>query len=329
MIFLDNAWAHHSRSLEQLASNIGCGDRYPDMTIVLRPPYKGRYGALIERFFKNLSGRIKEELAGSIASSDRKAVRNAAKAACLLYEDIDRYLQGEIVRYHAREHSELNMSPNDKWIEGMAGALPLVPPREPAVERLFWPRSHDTRQKGSQGVSVNGFHYWSMDIGKIPEFGSDGKKAQYTYALDPDDVGAIALFRASDGAYMCDGEARELRQADNSLRRMSQAEIEMTRWLAPTSKQAAKDLLVHVNETKARNKTRQTEAAAARRTAGRGTSRTSKGTRVGAGRTVKRTSTRSDTPLSHDLDPASLMTPTEYDLLTTRLSEFVGKPSAN
>jgi len=96
MVFLDNAWAHHSHSLEHLASDIGCGDRYPDMTPVIRPPYKGLYGALIERFFGNLSRRIKEELAGSIASSDRKAVRNAAKAACLLYEDIDRYLEGRL-----------------------------------------------------------------------------------------------------------------------------------------------------------------------------------------------------------------------------------------
>jgi len=239
------------------------------------------------------------------------------------------YLQSEIVRYHAREHSELHMSPNDKWIEGMAGALPFVPPREPAVERLFWARSHDTRYKGTQGVSVGGFHYWSTDVARMPEFGMDGQKVKYKYALDPDDVGTIALFRASDGAYVCDGEARELRQADNSLRRMSQAEIEMTRWLAPTSKQAAEDLLVHVNETKALNKMRRTEAATGPRKTGHGGPRPTQGTRPGAGVSAQRAPTPSDTPVSQDLNPVLITTPTDYTVLTKRLSEFVGKPSAN
>lgn len=55
MLFLDNAWTHQSHSLVNLARLISQGGRYADITLVWRPPYKGRYGALIERYFRNLS----------------------------------------------------------------------------------------------------------------------------------------------------------------------------------------------------------------------------------------------------------------------------------
>jgi hypothetical protein len=74
-LFLDNAWAHHSYSLEDLARGLSQGGRFPTMDLVFRPPYKGRYGALIERYFGNLSLRVKSELAGAIQNSTPAAVR--------------------------------------------------------------------------------------------------------------------------------------------------------------------------------------------------------------------------------------------------------------
>src|SRR5712692_2082507 len=59
---LDNAWAHHSHSLESLARDIGRGGQYDTIDLVFRPPYKARYGALIENFFGNLSNEIKQTL---------------------------------------------------------------------------------------------------------------------------------------------------------------------------------------------------------------------------------------------------------------------------
>jgi hypothetical protein len=51
---LDNAYAHHSGSLENLARACGQGGRYASIDLVFRPPYKGRYGALIP---PSLSGK--------------------------------------------------------------------------------------------------------------------------------------------------------------------------------------------------------------------------------------------------------------------------------
>jgi hypothetical protein len=68
-LFLDNAWAHHSHSLENLARVISRNGVYNSIDLVFRPPYKGRYGAIIERLFKNFSGQIKELVKGAIPSS--------------------------------------------------------------------------------------------------------------------------------------------------------------------------------------------------------------------------------------------------------------------
>src|SRR5436189_6134738 len=51
---------YNSHSLENLARVISCNGAYNPIDLVFRPPYKGRYGAIIERLFRNLSGQIKE-----------------------------------------------------------------------------------------------------------------------------------------------------------------------------------------------------------------------------------------------------------------------------
>jgi len=89
-LYLDNALAHHSHRLENLARQIGFRGKYHTIDLVFRPPYMARYGALIESFFGHLSGRIKQDLSGAIKSSAPKDLRKAAKEACLLYEDVDR-----------------------------------------------------------------------------------------------------------------------------------------------------------------------------------------------------------------------------------------------
>ncbi|MGC9333528.1 MAG: hypothetical protein ACP5JJ_05225, partial [Anaerolineae bacterium] len=65
-LFLDNAWAHHSYSLEELARELAGVGRYTQMALVFRPPYQARYGGLVERIFGNLSGQLREMLPGAV-----------------------------------------------------------------------------------------------------------------------------------------------------------------------------------------------------------------------------------------------------------------------
>src|SRR5256712_3213628 len=119
-LFLDNAWAHHSHSLENLARMLSRNGIYNSIDLVFRPPYRGRYGAIIERLFKNFSGQIKELVTGAIASRDPKEIRTAAESACLLYSDMDLLLHRLIVKYQHTEHRELGgMTPHQKWSAGL------------------------------------------------------------------------------------------------------------------------------------------------------------------------------------------------------------------
>ena len=54
---LDNAWAHHAHSLENLARVIGQNGRFPTIDLLFRPPYRGRYGALSSAFSATLPAR--------------------------------------------------------------------------------------------------------------------------------------------------------------------------------------------------------------------------------------------------------------------------------
>src|SRR5690606_15848463 len=96
---LDNAWGHLSYSLENLARNISFKGKYNSIQLEFRPPYKGRYGALIERLFGNFSKKIRALLPGAIRNATPQAVHNARREACLLYDDLVKIIVSLIVDY--------------------------------------------------------------------------------------------------------------------------------------------------------------------------------------------------------------------------------------
>jgi len=114
-------------------------------------------------------------------------------------------------------------------------------------------------------------HYSSPDLGRQERIGPDDKPTRYRYAFDPDNIGTLALFRARDGQYACDVEAKELRQADGTTMCMSLWELEMGRALDPgDGTQASVSLVAHVNEQAALRRQRTAEQRAARGAAARG-----------------------------------------------------------
>jgi len=230
-LFLDNAWAHHSHSLENLARVISRNGVYNSIDLVFRPPYKGRYGAIIERLFKNFSGQVKELVTGAIASHNPHEIRAAANKACLLYPDMNRLLHQLILKYQHTPHRELGgLTPHQKWSEGIqSSGLPIPPPFTPAMDRLFMRMHPQTRQVRSRGVPVFGLNYWSTELGGIERVDREGKAIQYNFRYDPTDIGHISLFR--NGEWVGDGYARELQQADGTYRRLSLAEWKMAKRL--------------------------------------------------------------------------------------------------
>lgn len=247
-LFLDNAWAHHSHSLENLARTISQGGQYNSIDLVFRPPYRGRYGALIERLLGNFSGQFKELLLSGIASSQAQAVSNAARRACLLYQDIERIIQQMIVRYQHTPHRELaGMTPHQKWLEGwQLGYGGWPPPLTEAIERLFWRRSPKTRVISSKGICAFSMHYWSPVLDQLQRQGRDGQAAPYQFSYEPADISRLALFQ--DQKWLGDVYAKELRRADGSYRAISLWERDMAKDLARSQAGTSQDWLKLVTE---------------------------------------------------------------------------------
>src|SRR6266487_129536 len=234
-LFLDNAWAHHSHSLENVARVISRNRIYNAIDLVFRPPYKGRYGAIIERLFKNFSGQVKELVTGAIASSDPKELRRAANNACLLYPDMNRLLHQFILKYQHTPHRELSgLTPHQKWSEGIqSSGFPVPPPFTPAMDRLFMRMHPQTRQVRSTGIPAFGLNYWSAELGGIERVDRTGRAVAYNFRYDPVDISRIALFR--NGEWIGDGYARELQQADGSYLHLSLAEWKTAKRLVGSS----------------------------------------------------------------------------------------------
>lgn len=243
---LDNAWAHHSGSLENLTRRISRNGRYNSIDLDFRPPYKGHYGSLIERFFGNLSDKVKQLLSSAIQSSNPKDVRNATKFACLLYQDVNKVIHSLIVDYQHTPHHELGgMTPHEKWEEGMGGGNPLVPPLTDEMERLFWRMDPGTRVITSRGVCAFGMHYWGAGLGRVPKKRGNNQ-IEYDFHYSTSDISTLAIFK--DGDWVMDVKAHELRLPDGSYRPVSLWERKAAMALARKNRQPVSRWLKYLDE---------------------------------------------------------------------------------
>lgn len=265
---LDNAWAHHSYSLEELAKSLGGGGRYTQMELVFRPPYQARYGALVERLFGNLSGQIREILPGTILQPDQRHWHNANQAACLLYRDIVRIVNQLVVDYLHTPHRELDgMTPHEKWLGGLKLMTPLPPPLTPQMERSFWRLNPETRSATREGLALFGLHYWSVELAGLRSPDRQGRQRRYHLRYNADDVSRVAVFE--NGIWLGDGYARELRMADGSYESVSLWELELAKDLIrqqdPQHRLRPHSWLVHILEARELIEQRQTEQRLIRR----------------------------------------------------------------
>lgn len=267
-LLLDNAWAHHSYSLEDLAKTLGGGGRYTAMELVFRPPYQARYGALVERLFGNLSGQIRELLPGAILQPDQRHWHNANQAACLLYRDIVRIVNQLVVDYMHTPHRELDgMTPHEKWLCGLKLMTPFPPPLTPQLERSFWRLNPETRIATREGLALFGLHYWDVGLAGLRSRDRQGRQRRYHLRYDSEDVSRIAVFE--NGIWLGDGHARELRLVDGSYESVSLWELDLAKDLVrqrdPQHKLRPHSWLIHILEARELIEQRQTEQKLIRR----------------------------------------------------------------
>jgi hypothetical protein len=150
---------------------------------------------------------------------------------------------------------------------------PLVPPLTPALERLFWRMSPETRVISSKGVCAFGLHYSSPELSGAQRVGLDGRSTRYNYSYEPADISRIALFCREQ--WVADLYAKELRLPDGSTMPLSLWEQKMAKDLARSHGQSARNWLAYVHEIDELTKSRLTERKKALRQATRPNSSTS------------------------------------------------------
>lgn len=267
-LFLDNAWAHQSYSLEDLARALANGGRYTAMELVLRPPYQARYGGLVERLFGNLSGQLRERLPGAILQPAQRHWHNASQGACLLYRDVLRMISQIVADYLHTPHRELHgVTPHAKWLAGMKLMTPVPPPLTPQLERAFWRLEHLTRIVTPRGLNAFGLHYWDVALDNLRHPDRQGRTRHFSIRYDPLDVSRIAVFE--DGLWLGDAYARELRLPDGRYEPASLWELELARDLersqGHTRASRSYSWLIHLLEAKGLIEQRQEEQKLIRR----------------------------------------------------------------
>lgn len=267
-LFVDNAWAHHSHSLEGLVCALSGGGRYTHMELVFRPPYKARYGGLIERLFGNLSGQLRQRLPGAILQPDQRHWHNASQGACLLYGDLQRILHQLVVDYMHTPHRDLaGQTPHDRWVAGLQLMMPVPPTLTPGLERCFWRLHPQTRQATHEGVALFGMHYWDVVLSNLRHPGKRGQPRTFQLRYDPLNISRLAVFE--QGVWLGDAYPRELRLPDGRFEPASLWELEMAKDLARV--QGGKRLLrtqswlIHLLEARELIEQRQIEQKAIRR----------------------------------------------------------------
>jgi hypothetical protein len=266
-LFLDNAWAHHSHSLEELARALA-GGRYAAMEIIFRPPYQARYGGLVERLFGNLAGQLRERLPGAILQPDQRHWHNASQGACLLYRDVERIIYQLITDYLHTPHRELaGLTPHEKWLAGLQLMTPVPPPLTPHLTRCFWRLHPQSRTIRRSGIYFFGLHYWNDNLAPLRCRDRQGRQRHFHLRYDPLDVSRVAVFE--NGQWLGDGYARELRLADGQYEAVSLWELQMAKALVRQQHQGRlpkpQSWLIHLLETRELIALRQAEKKHIRR----------------------------------------------------------------
>lgn len=265
---LDNAWAHHSHSLEDLARALSGAGNYTHMELVFRPPYKARYGGLVERLFGNLSGQIREQLPGAALNANQRHWHNASQEACLLYADIQRLIHQLVVDYMHTPHTELSgQTPHQRWVAGMQLMMPVPPPLTPQLERQFWRLLPSTRQATGMGLNLFGMHYWGIDLKSLRANDKRGQRRAFNLRFDPANISRVAVFES--GRWLGDAFARELRLPDGRFATTSLWELRIAKSLARMqtgrSPRKTHSWLIHLLEARELIAQRQSEKKTIRR----------------------------------------------------------------
>lgn len=189
----DNGADFRSESLRRSCSNYGIENRFRP---IKRPKYGGHIERLMGKFMQAVHG-----LPGTTFSNiqQREGIDSDAQAA-LTVSEFEVWLVREILKYNAKYHSKIFMSPLHKWNVGIFGGRDDTPaigmPPRPAdpftIQRDFLPAYERTVQH--YGVELDVTYYSEALRPWINAKDESGKTRKFIFRRDPRDISQLWFY---------------------------------------------------------------------------------------------------------------------------------------
>jgi putative transposase len=197
MIHMDNAKEFRGIDLQHVCDEYG-------INIVWRPVGKARFGGHIERLLGTLSKYIHTLEGTTFSNISQRKNYDSQKEAMMTLSEFEEWLTILITDvYHKKNHSQINMTPLQKYEEGIFGTKNQPPrglPKKIEDEQFLYinllPREDRTIQK--TGIQIDNITYYSEVLNAwIDAFDIiRGKKIKKKFVIrrDPRDISHIWFF---------------------------------------------------------------------------------------------------------------------------------------
>jgi putative transposase len=204
MIHMDNAQEFRGVNLQNVCNEYG-------INIVWRPIGKARYGAHIERLLGTLSNYIHTLDGTTFSNIQERGEYDSQKNATMTLNEFESWLTILIADvYHNQIHSALQMSPLQKYKEGIFGTSTQPPrglPKRIEDEHLLYinllPKEERTVQQ--YGIQIDNIYYYSEVLNAwIDSFEYiRGKKVKKKFIIrrDPRDISQIWFYHPQVNKY--------------------------------------------------------------------------------------------------------------------------------
>jgi putative transposase len=168
-----------------------------------RPVGRSFYGANVERIFRTLSSEVHSLSGATFSDIVKKGNYNSQKKASMTISEFEKWFTELIVNvYHKNEHSELGMTPEEKYMEGIFGlgeypgtGLPPIVENTKALRYALLPSIERTVQK--TGITIDHVTYFSEVLRKwiVPQAATKKKKSKlFICKRDPRDISKIYFY---------------------------------------------------------------------------------------------------------------------------------------
>lgn len=200
-LFMDNAGEFRSEDF------IPFEEEYL-VEISWRPVATPEYGGHIERLAKTLNDKIHNEPGSTFSNIDQRGDYDSEGKACYTIDEIEKWLTILITKeYHETVHSELGMTPRERYELGIFGndktigiGLPDIVEDQERLKLFLLPSFTRTIQR--QGVEIEKIEYFH-DILRhwVNLKGEDGKARKYLFKRDPRRISPIYFFNPDQKEY--------------------------------------------------------------------------------------------------------------------------------